>query len=597
MKYDKKFILAIFLIAGTSRGWINPQEAVSGPFIPRGPDQLGARTNIPRIPPFFPGQKEKAEQQQQQVLKEVRGIVQKEVGKGVKEAVEATSGAAVSAPVVSAAATSVPAASASKLTVVKKGDTQAVDWQTTDILKNIFDDNELAGKRISFLTKPAPVVDVLELVRRRAGLDMVIDSDVNGTTQKISCVDCTVGDILELVLSTNTPRLALIKFGNVWRIMLYEKAVEFIDKKQKEDYVSKVINVYNAKFDTDFIAQVQKMWDSITQDAKGLHKYITFNMACRKIFVHSSSYHIRQIEAFLKEIDHVVPQVRIDVVFVNAQKTYSYHLGFNWSGVYNRESTLKLHGTSFGLAGIGASTLEYPKPQAGYSITSGEPLKNTNLLIDPLNFALNFVKDTAESLIKIPFIFGGPDLNTRRLNLVLNVLEQENKLKIIARPSVLTNDRELADMLIGSSIPLQTIVQDTKEGVLRTVTTTDFKDIGTSIKVRPTVNLDKNTILLDVFIQDTELSGALGHSSSQGGTLTEPPIIVTVRTQNKILLRSGQTTVIGGLVRQSHQKTITILPILHKIPFIGRFFRGKEEIKRDEEQLIFITPTLIENDL
>ena len=319
-----------------------------------------------------------------------------------------------------------------------------------------------------------------------------------------------------------------------------------------------------------------------------------FDSLNRKIFVYAFHRHVTDIHQFIREIDRAIPQVRIDVVLVTASKSYTYNFGFNWSGVYNRQATLTARNPRLGLAGIGASVTEFPTPDVGNSQSSGQPLSNTNLLIDPLNFALNLV--SAPSSITIPFVFGGPDLNLRRLNLILNAAESESKLKILSRPSVLTNNGETAEMLVGESIPLVTKIEDAVEGKIRNTTDTRFKDIGTHIKVRPDVNLEKKTILLDIWVQDNEVAGQLGRQISSSGTLpsSSPPVISTLLTTNKVLLHSGQTTVIGGLVRNSVQKKKTLTPFLHRIPIVGWFFRATENEQLDQEQLIFITPTLIE---
>ena len=140
--------------------------------------------------------------------------------------------------------------------------------------------------------------------------------------------------------------------------------------------------------------------------------------------------------------------------------------------------------------------------EAQYSQNSGKALNNANLLIDPLNFALNFYNDVHHHYIEVPFVFGGSDINKRRLNLLLSAAEREESIKVLARPSILSNNNETAEMLVGESLPLQTIIQDTIEGSVRNVTTTNFMETGIHIKVRPSVNIANKTILLDIFVQN-----------------------------------------------------------------------------------------------
>ena len=461
-----------------------------------------------------------------------------------------------------------------------------IDKNVLDALTNIFNDKELNEKKITIRTKPSPVIDIIEMVGRLAGIDFVIDSDVTGTTGKINCKECTAGEILNFIAVNNTPKLAVVKYLNLWRVMLFSKAINLVKTQLSHDYTHHIFKIYNAKFDDKFKQLIEEMWKKIT----GPHEkraYISFDAASRKIFVYALKQHVEQLQNFIREIDRVVPQVRIDVVIVIADKSYFYDFGFNISGVYDRQQTLEFLGKRFGFAGLG-----------------GESVPNESGVSEPLAFALNLfaprnaffdVPAGTTTPIKIPILFGGPDLNKRRLDLELNAAESQNKLKILSRPSVLTNSGETVDLLIGESIPISTVVEDVIEGKIRNVTTINFKDIGTELKVTPIVNMEKRMIHLNIFIQDTEIKSGNTNVNSTG-VLETPPTIATIRTTNRVELRSGQTTIIGGLVKNSENKFEQAVPFLHRLPILGWLFKSTSDRKLDEERLIFITPTIIEHD-
>ncbi len=578
-------------------------EPVSGPFIPRDPSELGYDPDLANVPPYVTNilrQKRGAEASVLQ--KRMKGMLQQEIDKAAalqkKNDVERQQVTDSGNPVIGVK--SLPQPEKKEYKPKKEPAQETPRFEDLDIdminaLSEGFNARPLK-KRITLHTKFASVHDVVEMISKLAGIDFMVDADVTGVTGRISCDNCTVGEILRYICATNRPQLVLIKTLNIWHIMRYEKGIRFIEVRRKRDFIFKTIHIYHAKFDDAFESRLKDLWSKITEGKKTVRTYITFDAYSRNVFVYGLHRHIREFERFIRHIDRAIPQVRIDMVLVLAKKSYIYNFGFNWSGVYNRQSTLRARGSRFGFAGMGASLSEFPTPDTGYD-QYGNALKNTNLLVDPNNFALNLYVDPVANYIKIPFIFGGRDLNTKRLNLLLNAAEAEDKLKVLARPSVLTNNNETAEMLIGDNIPLQTIVEDTIQGATRNVTTTNFKETGTHIKVRPSVNMEQKTVSLDVFIQDNEIAGALGIQVTQTGTLnaTEtPPIIATLRTQNKVILRSGQTTVIGGLIRNSVARSKNEVPYLNKIPIIGWFFKAVEKTEIDEEQLIFITPTILE---
>ncbi|MEX2437701.1 MAG: type II and III secretion system protein [Candidatus Babeliales bacterium] len=470
--------------------------------------------------------------------------------------------------------------------VKKEEEIPGINKNILDVLTNVFHNPELNAKKITIRSKPAPVIDIIEMVGRLAGIDFVIDSDVSGMTGKINCNDCTAGEVLNFVVVHNSPKLAVVKYLNMWRIMPFSKAINLVKAQLEQDYIHKVYKIYNTNFDEKFTAMVQEMWKKIV-GAEDKRAYLTFDSPSRRIFAYALHPHMQELTKFIEEVDRVIPQVRIDVVIAIVDKLYFYDLGFNISGVYDRQQTLQIKNKRFGFAGLG-----------------GESVPNEQGVSEPLAFVLNLfrprnafidVSNEETGPIKIPILFGGPDLNKRRLDLELNAAESQDKVRILSRPSVLTNNRETADILIGESIPISTVVEDIIEGKIRNVTTINFKDIGTELKVTPTVNLENKTVHLNIFIQDTEIKSGNTRTNDRG-VLQDPPTIATIRTTNQVVLRSGQTTIIGGLVKNAESSSEQAVPFLHRVPIIGWLFKSTSDRKLDEERLIFITPTIVEHD-
>jgi type IV pilus assembly protein PilQ len=565
-------------------------------FLPENAYQLGHTPDLASVPPFYSNIKgyQKGQEQFQQKQEQASTIHQELELHGLKLQGKAAQehGAPPPQPGKAPIKTdkkppiSPTAKPPIKNATTHSNDVPPINKNVLDVLTNVFQDPELNKKKLTIRSKPAPVVDIIEMVGRLAGIDFVIDSDVTGMTGKINCKECTAGEILNFVAVHNTPKLALVKYLNMWRVMLFSKAINLVNAQLEQDYMHKVFKIYNTNFDSNFKTIVEQMWKKIV-GPKDTRAYITFDEPSRRIFVYALHAHIKELTKFINEIDRVIPQVRIDVVIAIVDKTYFYDLGFNISGVYDRQQTLKVKKKRFGFAGLG-----------------GESVPNEQGVSEPLSFALNlfrprnaFIDVTSQddTTITIPIIFGGPDLNKRRLDLELNAAESQNKVRILSRPSVLTNNRETADILIGESIPISTVVEDIIEGKIRNVTTINFKDIGTELKVTPTVNMEKKTVHLNIFIQDTEIKSGSTRTNATG-VLEDPPTIATIRTTNQVVLRSGQTTIVGGLIKNAESSAEQATPFLHRIPIVGWLFKSTSDRKLDQERLIFITPTIVEHD-
>lgn len=593
MKKQYCLIVLTFLVT-----WITRCEV----FLPEEAQQFGHTPDLASVPPFYSNIKgfqrgQKEFQQTQERTKAIHQELEKHGLKAKGEPDKEHEAPTNAKPPKKGAPKSEPRSSRVAPKALYRGTKKApketkaippVNKNILDVLTNVFHDPTLNEKKITIRSKPAPVVDIIEMVSRLAGIDFVIDSDVTGMTGKINCKGCTAGEILNFLAVHNTPKLALVKFLNMWRVMPFLKATNLVKAQLEQDYTHKVFKIYNTNFDAKFKNIVEGMWKKIV-GPKETRAYITFDEPSRRIFVYALQAHVKELGKFINEIDRVIPQVRIDVVIAIVDKTYFYDLGFNITGVYDRTQTLKFKKKRFGFAGLGGENVPDPTDPS-----VSEPLQFALNLFRPRNAFID-VTNQDTTPIKIPIIFGGPDLNQRRLNLELNAAESQNKVRILSRPSVLTNNRETADILIGESIPISTVVEDIIEGKIRNVTTINFKDIGTELKVTPTVNMEKKTVHLNVFIQDTEIKSG-STQTNESGVLQDPPTIATIRTTNQVVLRSGQTTIVGGLIKNAEASSEQATPFLHRIPILGWLFKSTSDRKLDEERLIFITPTIVEHD-
>lgn len=424
-------------------------------------------------------------------------------------------------------------------------------------LETIFADSSLSGP-VTVHVKPSTIQDVIELIGVSTGMDFFVDAEVAGAAGRINFKNKSAGDVLSMLCNRNTPRLALIKQSGMWRIMLYEKAfVLFKNTKRSPTLVKKVFYLKNIRCDESFRAKLDEMWHLITSPETSKAAYCSLDSTSKKVFVCGTTHMIREVAAFLHEVDCAVPQVRIDAIVAEVDNKYENQLGFNWSGFYNRKASAK----HFKLLSAGVSN-DGPAD----------------------HFALNLFA-RATSPVRIPFVIGGPDLNLRRIVAELRAAETEAKAKILLKPSVLTGHEEKAEILIGKSIPIKTMVEDVVQGKVRNVQTIQYKDVGTILNVRPLVNPDKKNVLLEIWVEDSSVV-----DSSAG---YEAPVIKTIRTKNRVTLRSGQTTVIGGLMLNKDESGKSAMPVLSNIPLIGRLFRSTQQAKEDSQLLIFITPTIV----
>ena len=160
---------------------------------------------------------------------------------------------------------------------------------------------------------------------------------------------------------------------------------------------------------------------------------------------------------------------------------------------------------------------------------------------------------------------------------VLSAMERDNKANIISNPRITTVNNRMARILVGKKIPL--IVLDEAGNAV-----TELVTIGISLRVTPHIN-DNNRITLDLHPEVSDLSS---QATVQGGV-----IINTSEADTRVMVKNGETAVIGGLIRANDVTFETGVPILKDIPLLGSFFKNTTTVKEKRELLIFVTPRII----
>ncbi len=170
------------------------------------------------------------------------------------------------------------------------------------------------------------------------------------------------------------------------------------------------------------------------------------------------------------------------------------------------------------------------------------------------------------------------------LNVLIQALAQKAKINILSEPRVFTGDNQEAEFFSGQDIPFITESQSTDQGNL--VQSFDYRAVGIALRVRPRVT-PKHEVDLRV---NLELSSVV-----PGQTLFGGAIVDRRETTTQVIIKSGQTVVISGLVRTLDSKTVRKVPLLGSIPILGAIFRSVEKGKTNIEVVAFITPVVVDN--
>ena len=171
------------------------------------------------------------------------------------------------------------------------------------------------------------------------------------------------------------------------------------------------------------------------------------------------------------------------------------------------------------------------------------------------------------------------------ISAVLNALSEDSLINVISSPSVMVLDNHPAYIHVGDQVPVRQGTSSTDGG---TVTENIvYRDTGVKLMVRPSVNAGQ-LVTMDVEQSVTDV----GNVDSATGQRT----FLERNIMSRVAVRSNESVVLGGLIRENATATDSGVPLLHRMPVLGALFGTTSESNRRTELLVIITPRVINNE-
>ena len=288
------------------------------------------------------------------------------------------------------------------------------------------------------------------------------------------------------------------------------------------------------------------------------------------IFFRETRSNIDNIRKMLVQIDKPTKQVMIEARLVEVSADPVQAFGINWAGTVGSASAPK--------------TVTYGNPIAsGSPVPGGNPPTGGFGLGNPNN---NNFFGSLGHLIPGQFAI----LSVPQFSATIQALNEDADAEFLANPRVVTADNQQAkiEVVRNQPVPQLNFNEQTAQAVFG-----GFQDklFGNKLLVRPSINKD-NYITLSV---KPEISNKVGDQpfEFQGARVTSP-IIDTRSLDSNVLIKSGDTLAIGGLLSDQVSKARTKVPLLGDIPFLGYAFQSHDNERHKRNLLIFVTPTILD---
>jgi len=440
-------------------------------------------------------------------------------------------------------------------------------------------DDSYVGSPISFDFQNISVRGALQTIAEETGINFVISDSVTGDLT-LRLKDVPWDQALETIMQIKG--LAKREKDNVVWIAPADEITEnerlalesSLQMTELEPLVSELVQINYARAEdiADLLKSVKAVGPDVqpsmfgnvsitevqTDENRLLSERgsVTVDSRTNTLLIQDMRHKILEVRKLISELDRPVKQVLIEARIVEANEDFSRNIGLKLgltgindsvgsiigSGSLSNTATVRTDGIS----ASGDGSLGVNLPAGGIN---GE---------SPGSYALTLAKAGA----------GWAAL----IDLEISALEAEGNGKIVANPRLLTADKQEAQIEQGQERIFTTSTQG--EGGVVT------KKAVLSLTVEPQITPD-DRVILNVFVTKDSFVSATEEN------------INTLQVRTQVLLDNGETVVIGGIYEQQTSKTVTKIPLLGDLPFVGQLFKKKGILDNRRELLIFLTPRII----
>ncbi len=297
-------------------------------------------------------------------------------------------------------------------------------------------------------------------------------------------------------------------------------------------------------------------------------------MANALVLRSSDAKSLKLVKRVINELDKPKPQVLLEVKVLEITLSDEQARGVDWLFRKERGDDIISGGMSRGITSTPGDLIE--SSDITTLVMQGEGL-------DPMAAVFNVVSDNVRARLQL--------------------LQEENRVKALATPTLLVSDNEASRIFIGSEVTVLEKVETTttttttsttteKEG--NTSVTAPRKRIGTTLLITPKIHADRTVtirILQETTALGDERSVSYGSSDEDGGFLSQDVEETSVTTT--VMASDGHTIAIGGLIQEEHGYQESGIPGLMHIPVLGNLFKKTVKSKTRTELLVLIQPRVL----
>jgi type IV pilus assembly protein PilQ len=445
---------------------------------------------------------------------------------------------------------------------------QRVKAATTTMQEKVY-----TGERLTLNFQDIDVRPVLQLLADTSGQNIVVSDSVKGrVTLRLQNVPWD--QALDIVLRTKG--LDMRRKNNVILVapqaeLAAQEKAELSAQKDIEDLAplrTEFLQVNYAKA-SEIARLVKSGGGGSLLSARGS---VSVDERTNTMLVQDTASQLTAIRDMVSTLDIPVRQVQIEARIVIVSDDFSRELGVRFGFTRVSDDIKDL----MAISGSAQSTDKIMGSALDNLVTTGTPFPVSVPFGNFDRYNVNMPVANPAGRIALSIL----DFDDYLIDLELSAAQNEGRGEIKSTPRVITANGREAIIEQGVEIPFQ---ESSSSGA----TTTQFKKAVLSLKVTPQITPD-DRVILDLTVTKDSVGQLV--PSATGGFV---PSIDTRNIQTQVLVKDGQTVVLGGIMETERRDSEKKVPLLGDVPVLGNLFKSKSKTNNRDELLIFITPRIL----
>lgn len=412
------------------------------------------------------------------------------------------------------------------------------------------------GERMSFNFHNADLKDVIKIIGKISGLNIILDPGVSGRVTS-QLTDVPWDQALELFLKING--LDMVQEGNIVRIGRVQDLEAEAQRRLKLKEARAMEGELTLITRTLSFAKASDV-TNILKAQMTPRGGILVDIRSNTLIISDVPSKVEMIQKLIDTLDIPNPQVSIEARIVETNANFIESFGIQWGYNFIADAA---HGNQ--------TTLKFPHD---IQVSGNQYVSQASPLVGPLGgYAVNLPATGAQG--GTVFTLGNV-ANTFRLDMAISAMQSKGEGRIISAPKTTTQNNMEASIMQGKQIPIQTIQNNT--------VTVQYRPAALELNVTPQITAD-GTIITNLSISN--------NSADFANLVNGIPPITTQSIRTTVMVADGGTIVIGGMYRVEKSTTREGIPFFSKLPLLGALFRNKSKRGEQKELLVFITPRII----